>query len=368
MRDLRALLDEAAGNPPDLPDFARIREMGDAMKTRNRVAIGAATIAAALLVAAGAGAALQTLGDEDTTTLPAPQPSQSQSPTSAPVTNACPRLDAPARGSIAYTRTRPDDTRAVHVMAPDGTGDTCLADTPGSDGWPAWSDDGQWIAFIGGDGTRDDLFLVRADGSELTRVTESAEREVRPVWSPDGTRLAYTLSTGEDGPRSIHIIGRDGTGDTVVPISGAPFVELQDWSPDGATLLYGRDDSAGGQIALWVSAPDGTGQRLLRAEEGDLGSGASYSPDGTEIAFQADLDGGCIYRTDALASTLTRVTTGCTSGLSLSWSPDGRQLVTAAGDGGSRDAEVLNIDGTDRRAITTDGTVANVAWQPAAGG
>jgi TolB protein len=262
-----------------------------------------------------------------------------------------------------YSKTKPDGTLALHLMAPDGSGDRCLVDTDGPDSWPAWSPDGEWVAFVGGDAKQRDLFVIRADGSDLTRVTDTALLKSHPVWSPDGKRLGYSASRGEDSPPSIHVARLDGSGDVVIP-SGSGRTDLQDWSPDGNTLLYIRGSSEGGDGALWAMAPDGSERRLLRSEEGDFGSGAQYSPDGTQIAFQADLNGGCIYRTDPNAQTLTRLTTGCNQGGTLSWSPDGTHIITAGGDHGPRDAVVMTANGADQHPITSVPDAAYVDWRP----
>jgi TolB protein len=363
MPDLRTLLHQAAGDPPDLPDLAAIRERGDALKVRARLSWAAGAVAAAVVVAAGIGIGL---GQSGRDAMPAPQPAHST--TRARVSNACPVQSAVPRDAIAYTAarsgasTRPDG--AVHLMSPDGSGDRCLVDTAGPDTWPRWSPDGQWIAFTGGDGTQSDLYIVRADGSELTRLTDSPETEEGPVWSPDGLRLGYSSSTGGESLPSIHVVGRDGSGDAIVP-TGPHRVWLADWSPDGGTLLYLRDDSDGGHAALWAMAPDGSGPRLLRSEEGDFGSGARYSPDGAQIAFQADFDGGCLYRSEPDVRHLSRLTTDCTQGRSISWSPDGTRIVTAGGSHGPLNAEVLTIAGNGVRTLTFTGDAAFVDWQPA---
>jgi Tol biopolymer transport system component len=358
MRDLRTLLDRAAGNPPDLPDLAAIRERGQAMKNRNRIRWATGVAVAVVLTAAGVGVAVQ---QSDRDAMPAPLPAQSA--TQETVTNACAVQPALPRDAIAYTDTSTSPSAAIHLMAPDGSDDRCLVDTPGPDTWPRWSPDGQWISFIGGDGTQEDIFIVRADGSGLTRVTDSPAREKQPVWSPDGTRLGYTASLGEEGAPSIHVVQRDGTRDATLP-AGAAWVGLQDWSPDGTTLLYARDDSSGGHIALWTMSPDGSEQRLLRSEDGDFGSGARYSPDGTQIALQADLDGGCLYLSDATGGRLRRLTSGCQSGKTLTWAPDQTRILTAPGGDTPGDAEVVDLPEGNQHTITTDGNVTYVDWQP----
>lgn len=89
MRDLSKLLDEAAGNPPDVPDFAIIRERGDALRSRRRVVIGIASVAAAALVAAGTGVAFQQLGS-DPRVLPAGPARSSSAGPSGPVLRSLP--------------------------------------------------------------------------------------------------------------------------------------------------------------------------------------------------------------------------------------------------------------------------------------
>ena len=108
---------------------------------------------------------------------------------------------------------------------------------------------------------------------------------------------------------------------------------------------------------------DGTHRRFLRGGPGDYGSVAAYSPNGRSLVFQADLDGGCIYKSDAAVRHVVRLTQGCAEGLALSWSPDGKWIVWSGGS--PTDAHVMAVDGSQVHTIADHSDVASVDWQPA---
>jgi TolB protein len=278
--------------------------------------------------------------------------------------NSCDPLPDLPTGRIVYTQVRDDGSAAVYVMKPDGTDRRCLVDTTGPDTGPAWSPDGRWVAFQGGTAEQEDLFVVRADGTGLKPLTDTPDWEGGPVWAPDGQRIAYGRSRVQDEPPwSLRVMSVDGTRDSAVLTSdqGVTWAEMQDWSPDGRSLLIFTDD--GGGIELGRMDPDGSHRRKLGSGEGDFGSGAVYSPDGRALAFQADLDGGCLYRSDPRARHLVRLTRGCSTGTAATWSPDGKQIMWAGSDGGG-DLEIIRADGTHRRTVVDSGDVGQPDWQP----
>ena len=125
-----------------------------------------------------------------------------------------------------------------------------------------------------------------------------------------------------------------------------------------------RPDLWAKRVALNLATSQFRRRRTERIVRGRIATRAIYSPDGTSLVFQADLGGGCIYRSDAQAQHLARLTQGCSEGFDLSWSPDGRWIIWAGGAHGPADAEVMAADGSQRHTIVDDTSVAYTAWQP----
>lgn len=110
---------------------------------------------------------------------------------------------------LAFVR---DDQTTPHLYVMPVGGGPARRVVEGSGTLPRWSPDGRWLAFTR-DRTNDGgIFLVRPDGTEEHRLTD---RGGWPVWWPDGTRVAYLLST-PDGKQEVH----------TVPLNGGPSVHL----------------------------------------------------------------------------------------------------------------------------------------------
>jgi WD40-like Beta Propeller Repeat len=149
----------------------------------------------------------------------------------------------------------------LYVSNLDGTGQVRLTNGSGSEGayqeavdddiqsLPSWSPDGTRIAFAS---TRDDpnpgtcspcrseIYVVKRDGTGLQRLTNTGGQNIKPVWSPDGTKIAF--QTNRDGNQEIYSMNPDGSGQTNLTNNPADDV-LFDWlsvpqtyaRPKGAT-------------------------------------------------------------------------------------------------------------------------------------
>jgi Tol biopolymer transport system component len=107
----------------------------------------------------------------------------------------------------------------VYVAPTDGSGPAVdVSNNPGHDTWPVWSPDGTMIAFVSSapDGTfgRGSIHVVRADGSGQVAVTPADGPTWEPAWSPDGARIAYSGVVGQGA--HIFVANADGSGRTDV--------------------------------------------------------------------------------------------------------------------------------------------------------
>jgi serine/threonine protein kinase len=102
---------------------------------------------------------------------------------------------------------------------------------------PAWSQDGQHIAYVapGGGGNGLDIWVMAADGSSAVDITNKPGDEIDPAWSPDGTFIAYTKPNMEGSPL-LYYMQRDGKG---VHLLGDTYQQSQPtWSNNMQWLVY----------------------------------------------------------------------------------------------------------------------------------
>jgi Tol biopolymer transport system component len=84
---------------------------------------------------------------------------------------------------IAYRSIR-DGNHEIRIVKPDGTSDTNLTNSPATDIEPTWSPDGKWIVFSSDRTDAFDLYMMRPDGSDVARLTNSAGKDSDPSWGP----------------------------------------------------------------------------------------------------------------------------------------------------------------------------------------
>ncbi len=141
----------------------------------------------------------------------------------------------------------------IYVMNADGSNIARITDDPASDLSPAWSPDGEHIAFISNREHRWDLYMMNADGSNQTLLVESVGLNSAPAWSPDGKRLAFVNSD------DISVIEIDDS--SVTRLIEVGFNVSPAWSPDGTRIAFASNRD--GNFEIYVMNADGSGQTRL---------------------------------------------------------------------------------------------------------
>ncbi len=134
----------------------------------------------------------------------------------------------PSSDMIAFASNR-DGNFEIYVMNADRTNVTRLTDNPAADRSAAWSPDSTQIAF---DSTRDgrpEIYVMNADGSNPTRLTSHPAGDTGPAWSPDGTKIAFT--SDRDGDAEICVMNADGTGPVNLTTNPASADFGPSWRP-----------------------------------------------------------------------------------------------------------------------------------------
>jgi Tol biopolymer transport system component len=150
---------------------------------------------------------------------------------------------------------------------------------------PQWRPNGHELIFLGGSldlAVQTGIFLVQADGSGLRPIVKpTIDDPAQPSLSADGTKVAYSIQGADQ--REIHVADVETGVDRRVAFDGAIADVRPHWTPDGTKLVFERSgvdgfqlmigSVAGGPVtALGPTRPDKTG-----------GAEVQFSPDGTRI-------------------------------------------------------------------------------------
>jgi TolB protein len=156
---------------------------------------------------------------------------------------------------VRYARGRGGEAPGLYVTDLDSGATTALGEYMD----PDWSPDGTTIAAV--EGTREasaegaDLFAVPVNGGPAQRLTDTAEVEIHPSWSPDGRSIVYARAL-PDQVIEIWVVDADGSNARRLALGNEPV-----WSPDGSKIMY--EGGTGISTGVWVMDADGANARLL---------------------------------------------------------------------------------------------------------
>ena len=244
-----------------------------------------------------------------------------------------------------------DGNAEIYVVNADGSGLTNLTRNPALDQSPAWSTEGDQLAFTSDrDDEEFDIYTMSAGGGEARRLIARARSDHTPAWSPDGTQIAFAC-----GFELCVADAQSGVFSTVPDSEDPSGLLLGDWSSDaGITYFWGvtGQTQEGGISAVKADGSDRK-EVIPAGDSPDVYSGEpDWSPDGQRLAFSSNRDGNWEIYTREPDGSLTRLTDDPAADGHPSWSPDGNWIAFSSDRGDSLDIYIMRSDGSDLRRLT----------------
>ena len=190
----------------------------------------------------------------------------------------------------------------------------------------ALSPDGRWLALCqsGGSTRARNIWIRDLLRGVTSRFTFNEDDDFNPVWSPDGTRIAF--SSMRDGQPDIAVKAVGGTGEVEVLLEAEGIQSPSSWSPDGKHLLYfNLDPETSWDVNVLPLEGDQTPRPFIKTPFVELRS--RFSPDGRWVAYQSNESGRFEIYVQAFPGPGGKWQISTAGGQEPQWGPDGRELL-----------------------------------------
>jgi TolB protein len=225
---------------------------------------------------------------------------------------------------------------------------------------PAWSPDAQKIAYVSFENPKNSAIYVQVMATGERQLISSVQGiNGAPSWSPDGRRLALTLS--HQGNPDIYIL-EVASGQLTQLTQNRNIDTEPAWDPSGTSLIFTSDRSGSPQL-YEISVTGGRAQRLTF--EGRYNASGEISPDGKLIAMVHRDKGRYRIAVMDRSSSQLRILTEGKLDESPSFAPNGSMIIYAAAGEHRGELGAVSTDGRMKQRISlSEGGVREPSWSP----
>lgn len=225
---------------------------------------------------------------------------------------------------------------------------------------PAWSPDGEWLAYVSFERRTSAVFVQEVRTGRKILVSARAGINGAPTYSPDGKKLALTLS-GKNGNLDIYLL--DLTTQQLQQITDDPGIDTEaSFGPDGS-IYFTSDRSGSPQI--YRQMPGSTERPKRVTFTGSYNARPRVSPDGKQLAYLTLAEGSYRVAVQDLASGAVTVLSKGRQEESPSFAPNGAMLIFAGRERGQGVLQTVSTDGLTLGRLDADvGEVREPVWGP----
>ena len=259
----------------------------------------------------------------------------------------------------------------IYIIDTNGKNLRNLTNHPADDTGATWAPDGRSFAFASNRDGNSEIYIKKFNEAQVRRLTNHPEDDFDPVWSafspawsPDGNWIAFVARRSE--LFDIYKIDINGKNLKRLTNQGNFYFDIT-WSPDGQSIAFHS-------IALYVMDADGKNLREIKNPGGPSPRFPAWSPDGKQIACVVANDGDGIYIMDTDGQNARRISPFGTWSYDPAWSPDGKWIAYEAYDAGANPLQnpnavrhifIVSVEGGEPRQITQHpGQHYSPAWVP----
>ncbi len=226
---------------------------------------------------------------------------------------------------------------------------------------PAWSPDGQWLAYVSFENRRSAIYVQQVSTGERRQVSARTGINGAPAWSPDARKLLVTLG-GSGGNPNLYVL--DLGSQQLSRLTDGPAIDTEGaWAPDGQSVYFTSDRSGGPQIYRQGIEAGAKPRRVTFG--GSYNARPRLSPDGTQMAMVTQDGPNYRIAVQDLASGTVRVLSHGRLDASPSFAPNGAMVIFSGIEGGHSILQRVSVDGlTSQRLRAESADVREPVWAP----